>query len=557
MAFFPSLTGAWRKVADGFASLKGSPRNLYLVYVLKVLESFGYFSLSMLYTLLLTDRFGIDDYPAGISYGIWGGLITGYNLIFAPLIDHLGVKKSLLISFTLSSLGRLGLAFATSRPFLYFVLYGPIAMGNSLGVPVMVIGIKRSTSSKSRPFAFGMFYTLMNVAALINGAIFDFFHITFINGFKRKGDGARSTWNDGLRLLVLLGCLTSVVGFVVACFLKEDGEEVGGISLMVKESGSEDGEARFGEEEGDETGTMLPALSLRSDGRRRSSATGEHPSQTEPPRHPPPAPAPSLHKKGFFPELWSVVKSSNTRKFILFCLLTVNLKQIFRHLDATLPKYELRAFGCQTPVGWIYSINPFMVITLVPFVGALTAGVNHFDMIHFGSYISALSAFWMVAFQKLFAAGMFVVFLSLGEAIWSPRWYDYSMWIAPHGKEGIFTALAAAPLFLAKLPTGMLSGKLLQAFCPDNYECQKSDPPPDFQPRPCDGKKLWLIVGCITMLSPIGLFTFRRWLRVSDSDLGKGTRGEGKGLTNRPLSPRREIEMINENHHDPDFDLKL
>ena len=26
---------------------------------------------------------------------------------------------------------------------------------------------------------------------------------------------------------------------------------------------------------------------------------------------------------------------------------------------------------------------------------------------------------------------MFVVFVSLGEAIWSPRWYDYSMSVAP------------------------------------------------------------------------------------------------------------------------------
>jgi hypothetical protein len=49
---------------------------------------------------------------------------------------------------------------------------------------------------------------------------------------------------------------------------------------------------------------------------------------------------------------------------------------------------------------------------------------------------------------------LFVVTLSLGESIWSPRWYDYSMSLAPHGREGIFTALASAPLFAAKLPTG-------------------------------------------------------------------------------------------------------
>ena len=34
-----------------------------------------------------------------------------------------------------------------------------------------------------------------------------------------------------------------------------------------------------------------------------------------------------------------------------------------------------------------------------------------------------------------------------------PR-YDYSMSLAPEGREGLFTALASAPLFAAKLPTG-------------------------------------------------------------------------------------------------------
>ena len=32
--------------------------------------------------------------------------------------------------------------------------------------------------------------------------------------------------------------------------------------------------------------------------------------------------------------------------------------------------------------------------------------------------------------------------------------YDYSMSLAPEGREGLFTALASAPLFAAKLPTG-------------------------------------------------------------------------------------------------------
>ena len=50
--------------------------------------------------------------------------------------------------------------------------------------------------------------------------------------------------------------------------------------------------------------------------------------------------------------------------------------------------------------------------------------------------------------------------------MWSPRWYDYTMACAPPGQEGVFGALALAPLFLAKLPTGILGGYLSQRCCP-------------------------------------------------------------------------------------------
>ena len=60
------------------------------------------------------------------------------------------------------------------------------------------------------------------------------------------------------------------------------------------------------------------------------------------------------------------------------------------------------------------------------------------------------------------ATVLFVIQLSLGESIWSPRWYDYSMSVAPEGREGVFTAMASAPLFLGKFVTGVY---------PDHLSC--------------------------------------------------------------------------------------
>ena len=94
---------------------------------------------------------------------------------------------------------------------------------------------------------------------------------------------------------------------------------------------------------------------------------------------------------------------------------------IFRHLDATLPKYMLREFGASVPKGTIYSINPALIIILVPLVTAATTHMDPLAVIHGGTYISAASVMFLVMSTSIGACVGFVVVLSIGEAIWSPR----------------------------------------------------------------------------------------------------------------------------------------
>ena len=46
-------------------------------------------------------------------------------------------------------------------------------MGNCLGIPVLTTGIRRYTKETSRGFAFGLFYIIMNVAALLSDPLVD------------------------------------------------------------------------------------------------------------------------------------------------------------------------------------------------------------------------------------------------------------------------------------------------------------------------------------------------------------------------------------------------
>ena len=220
------------------------------------------------------------------------------------------------------------------------------------------------------------------------------------------------------------------------------------------------------------------------------------------------------------PELW---------KYLAFSVLTINLKSVFRHLDATLPKAVVRQFGCSSPAGFVYAINPALIMVLVPLAGAATSHLAPFDLIHWGGYVSAVSPLWMVAFPaSLAGAAAFVATLSVGEAVWSPPWYSYSMAVAPDGHEGLFTALASAPLFAAKLPTGALSGWLLARFCPGNGPCPgPGDPGPVPSPGGCDPRSLWGVITAITLTSPLTILVFQRWLRPAEKKEGGGVGGGG------------------------------
>ena len=54
----------------------------------------------------------------------------------------------------------------------------------------------------------------------------------------------------------------------------------------------------------------------------------------------------------------AVLMSVETAKFMVMALLTVNLKQIFRHVDATLPKYLIR-HALHHACHWPLSLHPW------------------------------------------------------------------------------------------------------------------------------------------------------------------------------------------------------
>ncbi len=86
--------------------------------------------------------------------------------------------------------------------------------------------------------------------------------------------------------------------------------------------------------------------------------------------------------------------------------------------------------------------------------------------------------------------------LTIGEALWSPRSYEYTLAVAPRGRESTYAGLASLPFFLAKFLVAPSSGYLLAAWCPAT--------------GPRNAAVLWFVIGLSTILGPVGILALRR-----------------------------------------------
>ena len=99
-----------------------------------------------------------------------------------------------------------------------------------------------------------------------------------------------------------------------------------------------------------------------------------------------------------------------------------------------------------------------------------------------------------------------VIIYSVGESFYSPRLYEYPAAIAPKGQEGSYMALSMLPYFIAKFFVGSMSGFLLAKYCP--AEGTRSS------------YMIWLIVGIMALITPLGLLIARKYIQVKEEGRG-------------------------------------
>lgn len=187
-------------------------------------------------------------------------------------------------------------------------------------------------------------------------------------------------------------------------------------------------------------------------------------------------------------------------RFLFFIFVLLPVRTLFAHQWLTIPDYIMRCFPAAVGERYEYisALNPLMIVVGVPLIAAWTRNVNIITMMIIGTSISAAATLLLVPEPNVGLLLTYIVVFSIGEAAWSSRFLEYVANLAPAGKVGAYMGIATIPWFLAKATTGLYSGRMLEIFVPTDGTQ--------------DTGALWLIYGCIALVSPIGLILARRWV---------------------------------------------
>lgn len=485
---------AKQSILDKMLVLRGALRELYVIFGTKILSIVAYGLVNSTLILWLSKDIGYGDISAGVVVAAWSTILTLVTVMVGSLVDAIGIKKALLFGFLACIVARGSMSFFTAKSLVLGFGLLPLAIGEALMVPVMVAAIKKYATTAQRSMAFSMFYVMMNVGFAISGYIFD----TTRRSLGEYGHYTLPFANYQMstyETLIFIGFLCTIPNLLLVWFGIREGVAV-----------NEHDEVVF--EKPNDQYAHLPACQAAL----KSSVDA------------------LVTWKKIFVSLWH---QPAFYRFLAFLGIVVGIRLVFYHFHYTFPKYGIRELGEGAPIGRLWGVlNPMLIIILVPIVGAITQKVSAYKAVIIGSFVGSLGLFFMAMppawftplangplghfiantwlgmqqsevnplYVSIFIA---VVLISIGEAIFSPRLYEYPAAIAPKGQEGSYMSLSLLPMFVAKFFVGALSGWLLTTFCPET--------------GPRNSEVMWLIIALMAIATPIGLIVFRKWIQVQES----------------------------------------
>lgn len=445
-------------IVQPFLDLAHAPRALWALNLSYLLEGFAYFGTLTYLAMYFNQLVGLDDVRAGWMVGVQTSGITFAMLFFGSRVDRWGLRRTLVVAIALMFAGRVLLALAPGlhlgggalgSPLNLLALAGILLIVSGFGMyqPAIYAGTRQVTSAATSSMAFAMLYAVNNLGGWLP---------SFMSPLRKA---------FGMQGAIGFYAFTTLLGFLLL------------FALLTR-----------------------PVLEKAvAEAREGSSSPGKEAS-------PEVAPAQDLGARAPLAERamrWLKAHPLADPKFSFFIFCLIPVQTLFAYNWLVIPVYVARAFA-GSKVGENFEVasntSALLVFILCPIVAALFVRVKVYRMMIAGTAIMASAAFLLAPGPTVTGLFAYILVLSVGEAMWQPRFLQYAAEIAPEGRTGAYMGVAQFPWFLTKLLVPIYSGAALARWCP---EPGKGVPQTGF---------MWLVFGCIAVATTVLLVLAKGWL---------------------------------------------
>ena len=455
-----------------FSRLKGFSRAFWTANIVELLERGAYYGVFIVITLYLSRILGFTDVEAGLISGIFSGGLFLLPTFTGALADKIGFKYSLLIAFSLLSIGYFGLAIIptvlesgglvdysdgikftglleSAQQWAIVPVMIVIMIGGSFIKSVITGTVAKETTEATRAQGFSIFYMMVNIGAFSGKTIVK---------------PLRMAMGDmGLVYINYFSAALTALALIMIIFFYKSAKHEG---------------------EGKTLGQIWTAL----------------------------------------------IKVCTNGRLITLILIVTGFWMVQHQLYATMPKYVLRMAGEGASPSWYANVNPLVVVLTVTFVTRMMASRTPLFSMTVGMFIMPLSALAMAS-GNLIGSGeidlgfmtmhpiafMMVIGIALqalAESFISPRYLQFFSLQAPKGEEGLYLGFSHLHSFLSSIIGFGLSGYLLSKYCPDP---RLFDSHTAWEAAASNAHYIWYYFAIIALTSAISLIIYGKVIRRLDA----------------------------------------
>jgi|WetSurMetagenome_2_1015567.scaffolds.fasta_scaffold119401_2 proton-dependent oligopeptide transporter, POT family len=436
----------WNEITQPFIDLFHVSRALWGINVSYLIEGLTYFGIVGLLAIYFNDFIGLNDIHAGQMVGVLTAGITLSMLFLGATVDIIGTRRALILSLVFMLIGRVLLTIAPP-------LFGTTGLWSSshmvamLGILGVVIGYGIYMPGC---YAAVKYFTTEKTAAMGYAMLYALMNL---GGFLPGLISPPVRHAYGILGVFWVYVVLTVVGIAVVFF------------ILTKKSVKE---------------------AMEESGWTNKQDTIEE-------------------KKPLKEQIQYYIKNFPIRdgRFMFFIFILIPVQTLFAHNWLTLPQYFNRAFTGVVSENFEFFVNfnPILIFVLTPMVAALTVKSDTYKMMIIGTFVMASPTFILSLGPSVYTAFAYLIIMTIGEAMWQPRFLQWVAEIAPKEMTGIYMGLGQFPWFLTKVVTSLYSGWFLMHYCPAGVP-----------PEQMNTESMWFIYGLIAIISPIGLVLARKWM---------------------------------------------